>query len=141
MDIQLQALQNIADNMEKDFSNTKLVCSDCFVFFSFFQLKLEFTFWNDFFVYFKKERIMDCPFTLSAGSLGFHCYCQRAKSSVDINCPSSVQLRSWPSMFRYPRILWILKANFYRRGRRPLFGKFQKILGNYNCSFSYRLTE
>uniref|UniRef100_A0A8C3RPH2 Ciliogenesis and planar polarity effector 1 n=1 Tax=Chelydra serpentina TaxID=8475 RepID=A0A8C3RPH2_CHESE len=28
MDIQLQALQNIAENMEKDFSNTKLVCSD-----------------------------------------------------------------------------------------------------------------
>uniref|UniRef100_A0A8C3XIN7 Ciliogenesis and planar polarity effector 1 n=1 Tax=Chelydra serpentina TaxID=8475 RepID=A0A8C3XIN7_CHESE len=33
MDIQLQALQNIAENMEKDFSNTKLVCSDCSVFF------------------------------------------------------------------------------------------------------------
>uniref|UniRef100_A0A8C3FHU4 Ciliosis and planar polarity effector complex subunit 1 n=1 Tax=Chrysemys picta bellii TaxID=8478 RepID=A0A8C3FHU4_CHRPI len=89
MDIQLQALQNIAENMEKDFSSTKLVCSDCSVFFSFFQLKLEFTFWNDVFVYFKKERIMDCPFTLSAGSLGFHCYCQGTKSSVGINWQSS----------------------------------------------------
>uniref|UniRef100_A0A8C3RM75 Ciliogenesis and planar polarity effector 1 n=1 Tax=Chelydra serpentina TaxID=8475 RepID=A0A8C3RM75_CHESE len=31
MDIQLQALQNIAENMEKDFSNTKLVCSDWYI--------------------------------------------------------------------------------------------------------------
>uniref|UniRef100_A0A674HZA6 Ciliosis and planar polarity effector complex subunit 1 n=1 Tax=Terrapene triunguis TaxID=2587831 RepID=A0A674HZA6_9SAUR len=69
MDIQLQALQNIAENMEKDFSNTKLVCSDCSVFFSFFQLKLEFTFWNDVFEGSRPEYSVTSYTALQAHSL------------------------------------------------------------------------
>lgn len=96
MDMQLQTLQNITENMEEDFRNTKLVSSDCCcvwnsLFFNFFHLKTKFTFWNDVFsnllsICWERSRIIYSSFTFSAAFIGWHGYLQWTKCWLEWWC-------------------------------------------------------